>query len=197
MKIILRFVLFSTSGFSWKRLILSSVVLFFSKGVLAGAPHDCICPFDGTILENPGSLSCGQIKCPICGEHHMHRAIYIGMPQVNMNAGPALPIVAPVIPVAVMTPVVPTQVAATVPPTADPMSPQTITYTNTISGVIEVKCARCHNGPLRNLMTYEKVKPYVDNGLLKLLVQLGGPMNRFAGNDAQLIIDWAQNGALK
>ncbi|MBF0226380.1 MAG: NifB/NifX family molybdenum-iron cluster-binding protein [Desulfobacterales bacterium] len=70
-----------------------------------------------------------------------------------------------------------------------------ITYTNTIKNVLNRDCLSCHSGQFRNLTTYKNVKMYADNGLLKKLVQLGGPMHRFAGPDSHLIIAWVDNGA--
>lgn len=70
-----------------------------------------------------------------------------------------------------------------------------ITYRNTIKPLLAHDCLRCHSDPFRNLTTYENVKTYVDNGLLKTLVQRGGPMHRFAGPDSRYIIAWVDNGA--
>ncbi len=70
-----------------------------------------------------------------------------------------------------------------------------ITYSNTIKYVIAKDCLECHSIPFRNLTTYKNVKYYVDNGLLKSLVQMGGSMHRFAGQDSQYIIAWVNNGA--
>ena len=70
-----------------------------------------------------------------------------------------------------------------------------ITYNNTIKHILAKDCLRCHSGPFRNLTTYKNVKLYVDNGLLKTLVRMGGPMHRFAGPDARQIIIWINNGA--
>jgi hypothetical protein len=70
-----------------------------------------------------------------------------------------------------------------------------LTYNNAIKFVLATDCLRCHSGPFRNLTTYKNVKMYVDNGLLKTLVQVGGPMHRFAGPDSRLIIAWINNGA--
>ncbi|MBF0234329.1 MAG: hypothetical protein HQK65_15015 [Desulfamplus sp.] len=69
-----------------------------------------------------------------------------------------------------------------------------ITYSNTIQYVLARDCLGCHSDKFRNLTTYENVKIYVDNGLLKSLVQRGGPMHRFAGPDSRLIILWADKG---
>ncbi|MBF0529949.1 MAG: hypothetical protein HQK55_11900 [Deltaproteobacteria bacterium] len=66
-------------------------------------------------------------------------------------------------------------------------------YETTIKGIIEANCARCHGGPVRNLMDYDAVKVYVDNGLLSAMVQ--GPMAQFAGNDSSTILDWIDKGA--
>ncbi|MBF0112759.1 MAG: hypothetical protein HQK74_08510 [Desulfamplus sp.] len=70
-----------------------------------------------------------------------------------------------------------------------------ITYTNTIQYVFARDCLGCHSDKFRNLTTYENVKVYVDNGLLRSLVQRGGAMHRFAGPDAKLIILWVDKGA--
>jgi hypothetical protein len=70
-----------------------------------------------------------------------------------------------------------------------------ITYNNGIRQVLAKDCLRCHSGPFRNLTTYDNVKIYVDNGLLKSLVSVGGPMHRFAGPDSHVIIAWIDNGA--
>lgn len=70
-----------------------------------------------------------------------------------------------------------------------------ITYNNTIQYVLKQDCLRCHSGKFRNLATYNNVKMYADNGLLKELVRLGGPMHRFAGPDTRLIIQWVNEGA--
>lgn len=72
-----------------------------------------------------------------------------------------------------------------------------MTYTNTIQYILARDCLGCHSDKFRNLTTYDNVKLYVDNGLLKSLVQRGGPMHRFAGPDSKLIILWSDNGALK
>jgi hypothetical protein len=45
------------------------------------------------------------------------------------------------------------------------------------------------------LTTYENLKVYVDNGLLQILVQRGGPMHRFAGPDSRKILGWVKDGA--
>ena len=70
-----------------------------------------------------------------------------------------------------------------------------MTYNNGIRQVLAKDCLRCHSGPFRNLTTYDNVKVYVDNGLLRTLVGIGGPMHRFAGPDSHLIIAWIDNGA--
>nr|ASQ41200.1 magnetosome protein Mad1 [Candidatus Magnetananas rongchenensis] len=76
----------------------------------------------------------------------------------------------------------------------DPLNAaKNVYYEPTIKNIILSDCARCHSGPTRNLMDYDSLKMYADSGLLSSMVQ--GPMSRFAGNDAQTIIDWADNGA--
>ncbi len=183
--------------------VVSYLFLIFAAGfapiAFAETPHDCICPYDETILASPGTQSCGQISCPACG-HLMVRALYVGgkpdgvFQNKNNIEQPAgilgVPGIVEQQPLPAALPI------AVAPPAADkPNAVNTITYTNTIAGIIEVSCSKCHSGPLRNLMTYENVKVYVDNNLLSMLVRLGGPMNRFAGKDAPVIIDWAKNGA--
>ncbi len=70
-------------GYRWFKLplfvfVLVSQILSLSPSVSwAEVAHDCICPFDETILTNPGTQSCGQINCPACG-HHLVRALYVG-----------------------------------------------------------------------------------------------------------------------
>ncbi len=66
-------------------------------------------------------------------------------------------------------------------------------YEHTIKGIIQADCGRCHSGPTRNLMDYDSLKAYADNGMLATMVQ--GPMMRFAGNDARTILKWIQDGA--
>ncbi len=72
---------------------------------------------------------------------------------------------------------------------------QKLYYENTIKGVIASDCARCHSGPVRNLTDYDSLKVYAENGMLMAMVSPGGPMNRFAGGDAQAIVDWLKHGA--
>ena len=72
-----------------------------------------------------------------------------------------------------------------------------LTYDGAINDLLAKDCLRCHSGPFRNMTTYENVKRYVDNGLLKTLVLPGGPMHRFAGPDTHLFIAWINNGAPK
>ncbi|MBF0451867.1 MAG: hypothetical protein HQK75_14275, partial [Candidatus Magnetomorum sp.] len=70
-----------------------------------------------------------------------------------------------------------------------------ITYKNTVQYIIAKDCLQCHSIPFRNLTTYDNVKLYVDNGLLKTMIQPGGPMHRFSKQDSKYIIDWINNGA--
>jgi len=70
-----------------------------------------------------------------------------------------------------------------------------INYTNTIQYVLARDCLRCHSDKFRNLTTYENVNMYIKNGLLKTMMERGGPMRRFACGDAELIITWINNGA--
>jgi len=68
-----------------------------------------------------------------------------------------------------------------------------IYYETPIKGIIRSDCGRCHSGPTRNLMDYDSLKAYAEGGLLETMVQ--GPMRRFAGNDAETIIQWIGAGA--
>ncbi len=71
-----------------------------------------------------------------------------------------------------------------------------ITYSNTVQGIVEKNCYRCHSGPFRNLTTYSRIKGYADNGLLMMMVQPGGPMSRFlSANEAHQIMAWIKAGA--
>ncbi|WP_043601171.1 hypothetical protein [Solidesulfovibrio magneticus] len=75
------------------------------------------------------------------------------------------------------------------------VAPGDLTYTGTIEGLMAQDCLRCHLGPFRKMTTYEDVKMYVDNGLLKTLVEPGGPMHRFAGPDTRVFLAWIDAGA--
>jgi len=68
-----------------------------------------------------------------------------------------------------------------------------IYYEPTIREIINRDCARCHSGPLRNLMSYNAVKAYADNGMLAGMVQ--SLMSTFAGADADTIMAWIDMGA--
>jgi len=70
-------------------------------------------------------------------------------------------------------------------------------YENTIKNIINNDCARCHSGAVRNLMEYDQLKVYVDNQMLRSMISPGGPMSRFAGSDADIILSWIDNGALE
>ena len=91
-------------------------------------------------------------------------------------------------------PVVPARFGP-VPGTSGPIPGGQVTYHNTIKNILAKDCLRCHSGQFRNLTTYEKVKKYADNGLLKTLVLPGGPMHRFAGPDTRQIMLWINSGA--
>lgn len=93
-------------------------------------------------------------------------------------------------------PVVPARFGASpTPGTGGPTPGGQVTYHNTVKNILAKDCLRCHSGPFRNLTTYENVKKYADNGLLKTLVLPGGPMHRFAGPDTRQIILWINSGA--
>ena len=65
-------------------------------------------------------------------------------------------------------------------------------YDPTIKDIIMADCARCHSGLTRNLTDFDSLKMYADSGMLAAMVS--GTMRRFAGNDAQTIIDWVDQG---
>jgi hypothetical protein len=79
------------------------------------------------------------------------------------------------------------------PSPVQPAAAGQVYYEPTIKNIIAADCSRCHSGATRNLMDYDSLKAYADTGLLATMVQ--GPMRRFAGNDVQTIVDWAQQGA--
>ena len=70
-----------------------------------------------------------------------------------------------------------------------------VTYAGGIEALLAKDCMRCHLGPFRKMTTYEEVKMYVDNGLLKTLVEPGGQMHRFAGPDTRIFLQWIEAGA--
>ncbi|MBF0515067.1 MAG: hypothetical protein HQK81_13545, partial [Desulfovibrionaceae bacterium] len=70
---------------------------------------------------------------------------------------------------------------------------QAVYYEPDIREIVAKDCARCHSGPLRNLMSYKAIKAYADNGLLDGMVQ--SLMKPFAGADAPVILDWIAAGA--
>lgn len=70
-----------------------------------------------------------------------------------------------------------------------------IYYEKPIQGIVRRNCGRCHSGQLRNLLSYDKLKAYIDSGLLRAMISPGGPMNRFAGPDADTILTWIARGA--
>jgi len=70
---------------------------------------------------------------------------------------------------------------------------QAVAYEPQIREIIAKDCARCHSGPLRNLMSYKAVKAYADNGMLEGMLQ--SLMKPFAGADLPVILDWIAAGA--
>jgi len=67
-------------------------------------------------------------------------------------------------------------------------------YEPDIRDIVRKDCARCHSGSLRNLMSWDSVRSYVDNGLLAAMLQ--GPMRQFAGPvDANAVLAWIEAGA--
>ena len=71
---------------------------------------------------------------------------------------------------------------------------QAVYYEPDIRDIIRKDCTRCHSGSLRNLMSWDSVRMYVDNGMLSAMIQ--GPMAQFAGPaDADTILSWIDAGA--
>lgn len=72
----------------------------------------------------------------------------------------------------------------------------TITYSANVRPILERNCYKCHSGPLRNLTTYDQVRPYADSGLLLMMTQPGGPMSRFlTADEFHTIRSWVNAGA--
>ncbi|MEI8346927.1 MAG: hypothetical protein WCG27_05640 [Pseudomonadota bacterium] len=139
------------------------------------------------------------MKCPADGTI-MRRALYLGAPMANTQNTPPAEAPNSLSPVAVGMFLHNGRNGSPPPPPTAPqntINTDQITYTNTISGIIEVSCLRCHSGPFRNLSNYENVKAYADNGLLKTLVEPGGLMNRFSGKNTPDFLEWIKNGAPK
>jgi len=70
---------------------------------------------------------------------------------------------------------------------------QAIYFEPTIRDIIVRDCGRCHAGRSRNLTDWDHIRLYVENGMLAAMLQ--GPMQRFAGPDADLILAWINSGA--
>lgn len=78
-----------------------------------------------------------------------------------------------------------------------PAASAKVYYENTVKRIIRRDCGRCHSGASRSLMDYDSLSAYADSGFLGTMVSPGGPMSRFAGADAQTILDWIDGGALE
>jgi hypothetical protein len=160
-----------------------------------GGTGICICPACGRRITRQTGASCSQLRCPSCATA-MTNAVFIG----STPASPKATEPREVMPVAMQTPgacpqpIYP-QAAASVAP-CTPQAPGCISYSNTVTGIISKNCLRCHGGPIRMLTNYHQVKAYVDNGLLMMMVQPGGPMSRFLSSaEAHQIISWIRAGA--
>jgi hypothetical protein len=66
-------------------------------------------------------------------------------------------------------------------------------YDPTVKDIVRKDCARCHSGPVRNLMDYNSLKAEADSGMLEAM--LAGLMRQFAGADGPVIMDWVAAGA--
>ncbi len=76
---------------------------------------------------------------------------------------------------------------------ATPAAAQKIYFEPTVRDIIVRDCGRCHSGKSRNLTDWDHIRVYVDNGMLEAMLQ--GPMQRFAGPDADVILAWIKSGA--
>jgi len=155
----------------------------------------CVCPVCGATAEHQPGVPCSHMSCPNC-QSLMTNSIPVGrqkdMRLVGMGGSGSQP-----------GGTAPCQGAGAgaAPPCATGAvvgqpGVQTTTYSNTIKGIIERNCLRCHSGPIRNLYTYEQVKAYANNGLLEVLTQPGGPMSRFlTAEESHQISTWIDAGA--
>lgn len=150
-----------------------------------GSTGTCVCPNCGrNIARHPGT-TCRHNRCPHC-QIPLTNAIFVG--PVGNPVGVQGPQLAATPPYRVAAPYLAQAAAGT--------TTGGMTYSNSIQGIITVNCQRCHSGPIRTLNNYSQVKAYVDNGLLMMMVQPGGPMSRFlSASEANQIIDWIKSGA--
>jgi hypothetical protein len=153
----------------------------------------CVCPRCGTRSMGYPGISCANTNCPVC-RSPMTNAIVVGggQPGNNVSSKPVL-----------------AGLPAPCPQARGGMhhhigtnhiqtnnNPTGYSYSNTIKDIIQKNCLRCHGGPIRNLSTYTHVKAYVDNGLLMMMIQPGGPMSRFlSADESHQIASWIKAGA--
>jgi hypothetical protein len=180
----------------------------------------CACPNCGKTIQRQRGVDCSHVTCPNC-QSFMTSPVYVGkaaptkkageMKLAGMAGGTGLghaqnhhPAVGGAVAVPCPGPHVggsglglhQAPVTAGVPVNNVGGASVAVTYTNTIKPIVEKNCYRCHSGQLRNLTTYENVKPYVDNGLLLMMVQPGGPMSRFvSASELHMIDSWVKAGA--
>jgi hypothetical protein len=180
-------------------------------------PDTCVCPNCGKTLQRQPGVPCHQVRCPNC-QTFMTTPVFIGRAgpakgEVQLAGMPGTAHGATQVPGTGAAPcphvgggstTAPCPGAAAggthhhFPTASTPMTGNTnrVTYTNTIQPILEKNCYRCHSGPMRNLTTYNRLRPYVDNGLLTMMVQPGGPMSRFVTADEFHTIDgWIKSGA--
>lgn len=177
----------------------------------------CVCPNCGKTTDRQPGVPCSHVWCPNC-QSLMTNSIPIGRQQdmrlVGMGGTGNHPGGAAPCPGAgggVAAPCPGTGGGGTAPcpgagvGAAPPCAPganvpqagtQTITYSNTIKGIVERNCLRCHGGPIRTLNTCDQVKAYANNGLLKMMTQPGGPMSRFlTADESHQISAWIKAGS--
>jgi len=183
----------------------------------------CVCPNCGKTIDKQPGVPCEHVRCPNCGAT-MTNAVFVG-PRQDLRlmglTGPATPSYndpGATAPTTAAAPLPCPQATAAFPAPcphvgghggqpfggqpsapANPVqqaTPQMTTYSNTISGIIQRNCLRCHGGPIRTLKTYDQVKAYADSGLLEMMIQPGGPMSRFlTAHESHQITDWIKVGS--
>ncbi len=168
----------------------------------------CVCPNCGKTIDKQPGVPCSHVRCPNCQTVMTNSIPVGGQPDLQLVGMGGL---------GNLFGNGDTQAAAAAPcpggvgraqagggaacpgaaaNNAPQSNAQTVTYTNTVQGIIHQNCLRCHGGPIRTLTTYDQVKAYADNGLLLMMTQPGGPMSRFlSAHESHQISAWIKAGA--